>query len=108
MESHGLFGSAGLAGKDFCLLYPFRAKLIRAWKLYEIADVPIDEFRQRLDDFPTLKGMRDVGVCASNDGLRHWQHNNSAVTIVFAMRILASPDKRFDLTYINSLPAPGR
>ena len=65
-ESMHWWGHAGLAGDDFQCLFPFRAKLLRAVRLAEFTSV--EDFRQRLDRFPLLKGMRDGGATVSNDG----------------------------------------
>ena len=60
--------AAGLAGEDFVPIYNFREKLVRACKLAEFG-LDVNEFRERREQFPMLKGMRESNLTVSSDGL---------------------------------------
>ena len=59
---------APLAGEELQHLYPFRGKLLRAWRLAGFKDV--SEFGELFDQFPLLAQMRAPGqLLQSADGL---------------------------------------
>ena len=103
-EATHWFVHAGFAGEEIAHLHPFRTKLLRASKLAGFANV--EDFRQRIDGFPLLVGMRQAGACVSDDGQHHWMHNDCCVTTFFATMALASPDS-VDLRYLQTLPSAG-
>ena len=59
--------AAGLAGEDFVPIYNFREKLVRACKLAEFG-LDVNEFRERREQFPMLKCMRESNLTVSSDG----------------------------------------
>ena len=93
---------AGLAGKETAHLHPFRSRLLRAVKVAGIESV--QDYKERYDRWPVLKGMRQGGTCVSTDGLSHFMPTEYMTTLFFSMMALVSPaiqQQPVDLSYID-------
>ena len=68
MESIGTwFTHAFAAGQELAHLYPFRARLLRAYKQAEVTT--LQDLSERLRQWPTMQGYIKGGFVKSEDGL---------------------------------------